>query len=296
MTQALVTGCNAKFLPGAVGLLRSVRTFHPDVARYCLVPPGEQEECRAVLGDLAIVVVAPRPVAGVPDRPLLQLLAARTFIPTFPADVVAWVDCDVVFCRPAPGLWEVPPGMVNAVADAVYNLGLMVPGDVWDSYARQFAGVTREQPGFNAGIYALRSAEWKDLPERYEAAVAPENLPYYPPGFDQPVLNGLFRDRVNWLPRQFNCHAIYEFGIPADVQLIHYTANPKPWMSGYRRHWPGYADWAEFAEECSPLRAKLLRLYYAVNFPRRTGYKLARKVLTILGLWKHRLGVADAEK
>ena len=34
MKRAIVTGCNIAFLPGAIGLLESVRTFHPDVARY----------------------------------------------------------------------------------------------------------------------------------------------------------------------------------------------------------------------------------------------------------------------
>ena len=152
MRRAIVTGCNLGFLPGAAGLLRSVREFHPDVARYCLVPPNEAESCRAGLGDLAEVVTAPRPVRGVPDKPLLQLLAARTFIPTFPADVVAWVDCDVVFCRAAPELWDVPPGMVNAV----------VPGDDLLAHALAYAQdlVTYSSP---ASMAVMKKQVWDDL-------------------------------------------------------------------------------------------------------------------------------------
>ena len=296
MTRAVVTGCNANFLPGAAGLLRSVRTFHPDVTRYCLVPVGEEEACRAGLGDLAEVVTAPRPVRGVPNKPILQLLAARTFIPTFPADVVAWVDCDVVFCRPAPELWDVPAGHVNAVADAVYNLGLMVPADVWEPYAKWFSVAQKQDPGFNAGIYALRSADWRDLPERYEEVIERGQFPHYPPGFDQPVLNGLFRDRVNWLSRAFNCHAIYEFGIPSDARIIHYTANPKPWMPGYGAHNPGYAEWERHAEQCGALRGALLGAYYTLSGPRRFAYRAARKVMMALGLWSNEIGVANATR
>jgi hypothetical protein len=289
---AAVTACNAKFIPGAVGLLTSLREFHPDVDRYCLVPMGDQPACRAALGDLAEAVTAPRTVCGVPDTPLLQLLAARTFIPSFPADVVAWIDCDVVFCRPAPELWDVPAGRVNAVEDAVYDLGMMVPSDIWDSFAKQFPGVHKDQPGFNAGIYALRSAEWRDLPELYEAVVAPGNFPYYPPGVDQAVLNGLFHDRVQWLPRPFNCHVIYDLGIPPDVRIIHYTASPKPWMPGFGAHNPGYYEWARYGERCSAVRARWLRAFYWLSTPRRYGYRAYRKLLMRLGLWDQKLGVA----
>ena len=293
MRRAIVTGCNIAFLPGAIGLLESVRTFHPDVARYCLVPPDEAEQARKVLADLAEVSVAPRPIRGVPDKPILHLLAGRTFIPTFPAEVVAWVDCDVVFCRPAPELWDVPSGKVNAVQDSVYNLGMMVPNDVWEHYVTIFPNMTRDQIGFNAGIYALRSSEWLNLHELYEAAIAPGRLPYYPPGFDQPLLNGLFHGRINWLPRAFNCHASYELGFPPGVRIIHYTANPKPWMPGYGAHNPGYYEWALHGEKASAQRAFLLRGYRVLATPRRYGYRALRKVLTKIGVWKHTVGVSN---
>lgn len=291
MKRAIVTGCNLKFLPGAIGLLESARTFHPEVARYCLVPPEDVEQARISLDGLAEISTAPRSIRGVPDKPILQLLAGRAFIPTFPADVVAWVDCDVVFCKPAPELWEVKKGTVNAVQDAVYNLGMMVPSDLWNYFEQIFPGVKLNQSGFNAGIYSLRSADWPDLPEQYEASISSSNIPYYPPGFDQAVLNGLFLGRVNWMSRDFNCHAIYELGLPPGVRVIHYTANPKPWMSGYGSHNPGYLEWAIYGEKAGPLRSNWLRAYRAVSIPRRYGYRAVRKVLTKMGIWQHQVGV-----
>jgi len=292
MIRGLVTGCNLKFLPGAVGLLRSVENFHPDVVRFCMVPPDDLDAVRSQMGKLAEVIPPPRKMRGVPDTPLLQLLAARAFISTFSVDVVAWVDSDVVFCRPAPELWQVPPGQVNAVKD-FYNLGLMVPRDIWNAYARQFNGLKPDNDGFNAGIYALRNEDWFDLGEKYEAVIAPGNFPYYPPGFDQAVLNGLFHGRVNWLSRQFNALSVYEHGLPDDVRIIHFTANPKPWMPGYGRHNPGYLEWAQYGEQASSIRAGWLRMYYSVNAPRRLGYRAARKILTLLGLWRHEIGVSN---
>lgn len=291
MSRAVVTACNAGYAPGAAGLLRSVRRFHPDVVRYCLAPPSEVTAVQIALGDLAEVRAAPRPVRGVPDQWLMQLLAARVFIPTVPEDVVAWVDCDVVFCRPSDELWEVPAGKVNVIQDAVYNLARMVPADVWPAFARQF-GRKPEEPGFNAGIYALRRTDWADLPEKYEAAVADGGYPYYPPGFDQALLNGLMLPRANWLPRAFNAHAVFELGLPPGVRIVHYTDNPKPWMAGYGAHRPGYVQWVEFAEN-RPGRWRVLglKVYYSVSAIRRLGFKAVRKVLTKLGVWHHSVGV-----
>lgn len=291
MRRAVVTACNAGFAQGAAGLLRSVRRFHPDVARYCLAPAADVPAVTAALGDLAEVRSAPRPVVGVPDQWLMQLLAARVFIPTVPEEVVAWVDCDVAFCKPAAELWEVPPGRVNVIQDAVYNLGRMVPTDVWPAYARQF-GRKPDEPGFNAGIYALRRADWADLPEKYEAAVVAGEYPYYPPGFDQALLNGLFLPHAHWLPRKYNWHALFEFGVAHDARILHYTDSPKPWQPGYGAHRPGYAEWAEFAEGRP---AGWLKLYYRLSAVRRIGYKAVRKVLTKLGLRRHQVGVQGSE-
>jgi hypothetical protein len=288
--RAVITGCNVAFAPGAVGLLRSAREFHPDVARYCLCPPGDLDAVRAVVGDLATVLPPPRPVAGVPDRPILQLLAARAFVPEFPHEVVAWVDCDAVFCGPADRLWDVPAGVVNAVADAVYSLGHMVPADVWDAYAA-WAGAAKTDRGFNAGVYALRAADWPDLPRRYEAAVAPGRFPYYPPGFDQAVLNALFRGRVNWLPREFNAHATFERGVPRGVKVLHYTDNPKPWMPGYGRHRREYYHWVRFAEQAGPARAAAVRAHTLLRSPQRLAYKAWRKVMIRAGVWESKIGV-----
>jgi hypothetical protein len=293
VSRALVTGCNVTFLEGARGLLRSVREFHPDVTCYCLAPDGEVDAVRAGVGDLAEVLAAPRAVRGVPDHWKLQLLAARVFIPSFTAGSVAWVDSDAVMCRPAPELWDVPPGAVNAVRDAVYSLGRMVPPDCWETFARQF-GYAKDQPGFNAGVYALRPADWADLPDRYERAVAEGGYPYYPPGFDQALLNALLLPRVNWLPAKFNAHASFEVGVPADVRILHYTDNPKPWMKGFPRHLPGYYYWVRHGEqERRRSRLAAVKLHVLARAPQPLAYKACRKVLTKLGLWKSEVGVSN---
>ena len=295
MTRGVVTGCNLKFAAGAAGLLRSIRRFHPEAVRYCLTPAAEVAEVQAHLGDLATVLAPPRPIRGVPDQWLLQLLAARTLLPAFAEGVIAWVDCDVVFCGPADALFEVPEGSVNVVQDAVYNLGNMVPADVWEQYARQFH-CQKTDRGFNAGIYALRRSDWLDLPERYEKAVEDGHYSYYPPGFDQALLNGLFRGRTNWLPATYNWHAVFERGVPRGTRIVHYTDNPKPWQPGYGAHRPGYCEWMRYGEEASALQSFMYKAYNHLSAPRRFGYKAIRKVLTKVGFWRHEVGVSTPAK
>jgi hypothetical protein len=294
MTRAVVTGCNLAFAPGAAAALRSCRKFHPDVARYCYAPPADVEAVRNAIGDLGTVLAPPRTLQYVPDHWKAQLMAARVFMPRLPAEVVAWIDSDAMFCAPAPELWDAKPGRVNAVKDAVYNLGRMVPREAWDGYARVF-GTAPADPGFNSGVMALRSADWADLPERYEDAVLRVGYRLYPHGFDQALLNGLFRDRVDWLPRPFNAHATFELGMPDDLRILHFTDNPKPWMPGFFTLQKAYALWLRHGvqDDRAASRAKAAACS-ALAPPGRFAYRAVRKAAYLLGFYRPTpLGVSE---
>jgi hypothetical protein len=191
-----------------------------------------------------------------------------------------------MFCAPADELWEVKPGRVHAVRDAVYTLSMMVPREAWDGYARAF-GVAPSDPGFNSGVMALRRADWADLPERYEEAVVRVGYRLYPHGFDQALLNGLLRDRVDWLPRPFNAHATFELGIPADLRVLHFTDNPKPWMRGFFRLQKGYALWLRHGLQRDTAGARLAAWgCSAFAKPARFAYRAGRKIAYLLSLYR----------
>lgn len=92
-----------------------------------------------------------------------------------------------------------------AVLDAADDVSCMVVGELMPLYEKQFPGVFRK-PGFNGGLFAVRTAEWRDLPERYEAAFDAGGYPYHPKIWDLPLLNGLMQPRVRFLPRAFNAN------------------------------------------------------------------------------------------
>lgn len=285
MKRTLVTGCNLAFAPGAAAALRSCRAYNPDVARFCYAPPSEIDAVQRAIGDTGTVIAAPRVLEYVPDHWKPQLMAARVFMAHLPGDVTAWIDSDAIFCAPSPELWDVKPGRVHAIQDAIYNLGRMVPAPGWEGFSRAF-GSNKTDPGFNSGVMALRNEDWKKLPEQFENAVARVGYQLYPHGFDQPLLNGILLPYVDWLPRPFNAHATFELGVPDDVRILHFTDSPKPWMKGFNRLQKANYLWVLHGlQEARPLVVAGAKVRAAMSGPATLAYKVGRKVALKLGLY-----------
>lgn len=240
-SRALFTACNRAFFPGAEALLAGASRFHAEIPRYCMVPAGEVDEARGRFGQLAEIFPPPRALAGIPMS--MQVSIYKLFAVTLPADVVAYVDADAIFCAMAPELWEVDSGKWNAIQDGARSLGNTVPEIMGAAFRRQFPGMS-EKKAFNGGVFALRPAEWRDLPERYERVLAEGNYPTYHPIFDQAMMNAMIQPRVKWLPFAFNVHNLFDREIPRDARIIHYAAGAcKPWEARYPRHEPQYHYW-----------------------------------------------------
>jgi hypothetical protein len=267
MTLAAVTGCDANFVFGAATLLRDVRTFHPEVKRYCITPVHDAASVQAQLGDLATVMPAPRAIRVVP--PAMQPALLKLFTPLVDADIAVWIDCDMILCRAAPELWQVNRGEVVAVQDTAYKILYMVEPALREQFTRQFPAIV-EGRGFNGGLFALHTAEWRDLPERYENAFDAGGYAMHPKIWDQPFLNGLFQPNVKYLPHEFNAHHVFDYAIPRDVRLVHFTNVPKPWQPGYPKHEPAYYYWLRYGLQETrfwPLAMAKLRIW--ARTPRR---------------------------
>ncbi len=285
MNRTLVTGCNLAYTPGALGLLRSLREFHPEVRAVCLAPAEEVPAVQRELGSLAEVRSPLRTVQRLPDGILYQLMTARVFTPACGGDTAAWVDSDVVFTAPAPELWDVPPGKVNVIADPGYSLGEMVPEDAQTKFFTPDFPFAFDARAFNSGVFALRPSEWLDLPERFERELATIGYDYYPVYYDQPVFNRMFLACANWLPFSFNATAVNELGIPRDVRLLHYTNfKQKPWKPDFPRSEPAYYYWLRYGEQerrRGALAAAWLRI--VAGKPGRLLKRVVRKVRHLSG-------------
>jgi len=267
MRNVVVTGCDARFVDGAITILHGFRRFHPETRRVCIVLPEEAEIVAHLLGDLAEVFPTPRSIRVVPSE--MQSALLKLFTPLIDADVALWVDCDMVLCRPAPELWEVRGGEVLAVADVAYRVMDMIDPDLRNSFKLQYPEVA-ERPGFNGGLFSIRSDEWKDLAERYEEAFVAGEYPYHPRIWDQLMLNGLMHDKIRYLPGKFNAHNLWDRALPDDVRILHFTTSPKPWMNEFPKHEPAYYYWLRYGvgeDRFWPLAKSKLRIW--ARTPRR---------------------------
>jgi hypothetical protein len=244
MSRALFTACNRAFFPGAEALLAGSARLHRDIPRFCMVPQEELAEARGRFGQLAEIIPPPRALAGIPAE--MQVSIYKLFAVTLPFETVAYVDADAIFCAPAPELWETETGKWNAIRDGARSLGATVPEVMAAAFARQFPGVG-EKKAFNGGVFALRTAEWRDLPEQYEHVLAAGEYRTYHPIFDQAMMNAMIQPRVKWLPFAFNVHNLFDRDIPRDARVIHYAAGAcKPWDARYPRHEPQYHYWLKY--------------------------------------------------
>jgi len=244
MKYSLATACDLNYIDGATALLKSVRSCHPEVTRICFAIPSEIREIQQILGDLACVIPPPRNVHGVTDK--LQITAVRIFITTLDADVVVWADCDTIFSRPAPELWKVCPGTVNAVQNIDgHQVSDNVPADIRTTFRKQFPELDGLR-GFNSGVIALRPIDWPGLPERFEAIISQPHFAYHSKFFDQPILNAIMLSRVRWLSREYNASSLFDLPIPSGVRVVHFTSSPKPWMKNFPRHEPAYYYWLRY--------------------------------------------------
>jgi hypothetical protein len=243
-TRALFTACDRAFFPGAEALLAGSSRFHPEVPRFCMVPPSQVEEARGRFGQLAEIIPPPRDLAGIP--PEMQPSIYRLFVVSLPYDTVAYVDSDAIFCAPAPELWVTESGKWNVIKDGAQSVAATVPEIMLADYARQFPEIVAKKC-FNSGVFALRPSEWRDLPEQFERTLAAGGYRIYHPIFDQAMLNGIIQPRVTWLPFAFNVHNLFDRDIPRDARVIHYAAGVcKPWDPRYPRHEPQYHYWLKY--------------------------------------------------
>lgn len=275
--RILVTAATEAFLPGAAALLRSVRCFHPEVARRCFVQAADRAAAERALGGMAEVRTVERPIRGVPED--LQVCVARLAATQFDADVVAYVDSDAILVRPLPLLWNVRPGRVNAVRDLSFEIVNNMPPRYRDAFARQFPMACHDR-GINTGVLAFRPADWRALPERFESVLSEGRYQPYTAIMDQPILSALWYGRIDWLPRSYNAHYFYDHGIPWNVRVMHFTGRIKPWMSGFSRRERAYYYWLRYGEESASGRAlagAVLRI--ALATPGRLAARVVRRTL-----------------
>lgn len=272
--NALFTACDRNYLPGVVAMLGSARRHHPEVDRFCMVPPNDKELAEQTLTGLATVLIPPRRIAGVTVR--LQIAHAKVFAADLTQyEAVAWVDGDILFCRPAPELWNVKPGRAVAVQTPPTNrVHHNLPVELRDRFCAMHPTLAAV-PGFNGGLFVIRPADWRDFQTLLEQVFIDLKCENHANYFDQPLLNVVFKDKADLLGSEFNWTEMFDTPPPIHrVRLVHFASRPKPWEAGYPRHEPGYWFWVKHGLcETNQPRLAATKAWIWLNTPRR---KLSR--------------------
>lgn len=191
--KALYTCSDENYVIGTRALLRSAARAYPDVDRYCFAPESQVDALTKKIGDVGTVLPVPRKLRNVPEP--RQMMAARVFGVTLPADIVVYMDSDIVVCRPGTEIWNVEGKDVRAVMDPGKEMYYNLPGG--EPYWQQFRDRFPERighHGINSGVFALRPEYWSELPERFEAAIEGFSWTQVRHFADQPFFGALFRN------------------------------------------------------------------------------------------------------
>jgi lipopolysaccharide biosynthesis glycosyltransferase len=272
--NALFTACDRNYLPGVVAMLGSARRHHPEVDRFCMVPPNDKELAEQTLKGLATILTPSRRISGVNDR--LQIAHAKVFSADLTDyNAVAWIDGDILFCRPAPELWDVKPGRAVAVRTPSSNrVHHNLPMELRPRFCEMYPGLAAT-PGFNGGLFVIRPVDWPNLQSLLERVFIDLKCVNHPNYFDQPLLNVVFEGKVDLLGSEFNWTEMFD-NPPSTrrVRLVHFASRPKPWEPGYPRHEPGYWFWVRHGQgETNTPRLAATKAWIWLNAPRR---KLSR--------------------
>jgi len=265
---AIYTCSDAGYEVGTAALLRSVARVYPAVDRYCFVPESQLEEMKGRIGEIATVLPAPRPLKNVPEQ--RQMMAARVFGVTLPADIVVYMDSDIVVCRPGPDLWQVEGKDVRAVMDPAKEMFYNLYGGeaYWNKFKERFPERVGYN-GINSGVFALRPAFWQALPDLFEEAIDGFDWVETAHFADQPFLGAIFLPYVKPLPFSYNVHFSFEIPVPCNVRNMHYTGI-KPWNPSFPHHERPWFYWIKYGSHpaCSYWQVFRAFLWVVLNEPR----------------------------
>ena len=266
--RALYTCSDENYVVGTRALLGSAARAYPEIDRYCFVPEAQVSILTQKLGDVCTVLAAKKKKKNVPAA--RQMMAGRVFGVTLPADVVVYMDSDIVICRPGEALWQVEGKDVRAVMDPgkemFYNLHGGEP--YWSQFKARFPDRVGYH-GINSGVFALRPMHWSHLPEQFEAAIEGFAWTEILHFTDQPFLGALFLPHVKPLPFTYNAHFSFEIPIPRRIYNMHYTGI-KPWNPAFPKHERAWSYWLKYGQEpqASWWRRFMAACWIGCNVPR----------------------------
>lgn len=248
-TRSIATSADAEYFPALMALLRSLKRTNPGIPVTVFdggLTPFQTARARAyaqVVEQNPFTSIAGRgKFSYVSDASLLKFEAA-----SIPRDKVLFLDADTVVLDDLVPLFSFPEGTVGVVPEVNAVKNMFRPRD--REALRGSVDIDWEKNGFNAGIFALRPAEWPRLKEKGLELISRFGAEVFSKTKDQQLLNIIFSGRTHFFPRRYNFSPFYDEGKVENPAVIHYLTGCKPW----HRDYPRGCRYGEFRKNLSVL-------------------------------------------
>lgn len=138
---------------------------------------------------------------------------------------ILYLDCDIVVLGDVSKLWEIDLGD-NMLAGVVE--GFIASTKEFREYAQKAVGVDPDRY-INSGILSINLEKFREnkIEEKFRYLLSTFNFDTVDP--DQMYLNYLCKDKILYLPCDWNFTAAYEKPVEK-INIVHYALAKKPWQ------------------------------------------------------------------
>ncbi len=233
--RCVVTASDADYFPALIALLRSLRRTNPHLD--VVVFDGGLTKRQSARVRAFADVIPKKPSVELEGRGKFSYIGNTTLLKLEVTDLdydkVLYLDADTVVLDAIDELFSFPKGTVGVVNErtALKNIFRVQHREM----LKEVIDADWERPAFNAGLFALRPAEWRYLPDMARELIEKFGADVFSKTKDQQLLNLIFRAKTCSFPGRYNFSPFYDDAGECAPAVIHYLTQCKPWHSGYPR-------------------------------------------------------------
>jgi len=272
MTEKCVaTSSDAGYFPALMALLRSLKATNPDIP--VVVFDGGLTARQYRKASRFARVERRKPFVELEGKGKFSYIGSSTLLKFESAalehEKVLYLDADMVVLDSLDGLFDIPGGRVGVVPEVNAVKNMFRPRHR-EALAGNI-GIDWDARGFNAGLFAFRPAEWRDLKERALALIETFGPDVFSKTKDQQLLNVIFAGKTYEFPGRYNFSPFYDES-EEDPVIIHYLTEVKPWHRNYPkgRFYEKFRRYLAFSDHPLILLTDLHQRYGDVSAPRKT--------------------------
>lgn len=231
-TRCIATSCDSGYFPALAAFLKSTRLTNPHIPIVVFdggLTPRQAKKVKKIAR-----VIRKEPFMELAGEGKFSYIGNTTLlkleVSSLEYDKVLYIDVDAVVLENLDEVFSFPEGKVAVVKEvnSVRNMFRLKHRQM----LTESIDIDWDSPGFNAGVFALRPSEWRDLKKKARHLVDKFGSRIFSKSKDQQLLNIIFHGKTHDLPGRYNFSPLYDSG-RYEPAIIHYLTRYKPWRLDY---------------------------------------------------------------